>query len=414
MSGIGIMENRYESIHIITIDSDQGIKVVNREGGWFKNSNTSFSYEKGEATRILPIEFLRNIPLSSMPVNDLEQLQQIVKNYSSILAKYENHIEFNIALRIEVGIKLYQNSIGSYIKSPKKLSAVNFIVKSLETKKKFQKGFGGTDRIDSIMNLEMELESLIQSTIESKHAISPMTGFYTVIMDSEATGLFAHEVIGHNFEADIWLNSLKLQQNLALGKRIGSEKFNVIDNPLLKGMYGSYMHDDEGILAQETYIIKNGVVNSLLHSKHTASLMGGDSTGNGRALSYKYEPIVRMSNTYIAPGEKEANELLEETDYGIYLKGSNNSLGGETFNLGCQEAFLIEKGKITKRLCDLDIYGEMYQTLDNIVDIANDFRMYGGGDGGCGKAGQWPLPVGAGGPHIKVNNLFVRDKKPGA
>ena len=130
-------------------------------------------------------------------------------------------------------------------------------------------------------------------------------------------------------------------------------------------------------------------------------------SGNARALSYAYEPIVRMSNTFVAPGDRPAQDIIAETERGIYAIGF---LGGQTniemFTFTPEEAFLVENGKLTRKVRDLTLTGNVFTTLDSIDAIGNDLSCHDGG-GGCGKAGQFPLPVTHGSPHVRIQNVVI-------
>ena len=130
-------------------------------------------------------------------------------------------------------------------------------------------------------------------------------------------------------------------------------------------------------------------------------------TGNARCLSYEFAPIVRMSNTYMEPGACSLEELLDGAGEGIYAIGS---LGGQTdmemFTFSAEEGYEIRKGKLGRRLRDVVLSGNVFQTLAAIDGIGSDFRMHGG-LGGCGKGGQAPLRVSDGGPSVRIRNVVV-------
>ena len=175
----------------------------------------------------------------------------------------------------------------------------------------------------------------------------------------------------------------------------------------MPGEAGTNKYDSEGTPTQKTYLIKNGILASRLHSRETAAKMGERPTGNARALGYTNEPIVRMSNTFMEPRDWTLERMLEDTPDGIYCK---EALGGQTnmemFTFSPAEAFRIRNGKLAERLRDVVLTGNVFETLMNIDAIGNDFKLHGG-LGGCGKAGQFPLRVSDGGPHIRIRNIVV-------
>ncbi|PJB49883.1 MAG: TldD/PmbA family protein, partial [Chloroflexi bacterium CG_4_9_14_3_um_filter_45_9] len=155
-----------------------------------------------------------------------------------------------------------------------------------------------------------------------------------------------------------------------------------------------------------TYLIREGILVGRLHSRETAARMGEKPTGNARALSYLFSPIVRMSNTYIEPGDASLEEMLSEIKEGVYVKdwyGGTTSLEMFTFSAG--EAYIIRQGRLAELLRSPVLSGNVFITLENIDAIGNDLEMNQGG--GCGKAGQSPLPVSNGSPHIRIRHCVV-------
>jgi TldD protein len=231
-------------------------------------------------------------------------------------------------------------------------------------------------------------------------------GEYTVILDPVLAGVFAHEAFGHLSESDHVYQNENLRQIMVLGKRFGGEHLNIVDDPTMPSLRGSYKYDDEGTAARKTYLIRGGVLEGRLHSRETAAKMGETATGNARAISYHFPPIVRMSNTFIEPGSISFEQMLGDIEEGVYVKdwyGGTTSLEMFTFSAG--EAYMIRRGKIAELLRPVVLTGNVFTTLENIDAIGNDLEMNQGG--GCGKAGQYPLPVSDGSAHIRIRNCVV-------
>ena len=236
-------------------------------------------------------------------------------------------------------------------------------------------------------------------------AALPPSGKMPVILHPTIGGLFVHEAVGHASEAD----HAKKESifNSKLGEKIGSENLNIVDDSCLKGKHGSYMYDDEGVRGKKTVIFRKGVLESYLHSRETAGLMGVEPTGNGRAQSPNFLPIVRMSNTYFDKGDRETDELFEGVKKGIYMKGFK---GGEvnpvdgTFTFGVEQGYMIEDGKKTKLVKDCAMSGLILDVLKKIDAVGKDLWL--DGVGFCGKEGQ-AVPVSDGGPHFRVSELLV-------
>ena len=193
---------------------------------------------------------------------------------------------------------------------------------------------------------------------------------------------------------------------MTLGKQFGPPILNIVDGAAVPGLRGSYKYDDEGIPATKTYLIKEGVLVGRLHSRETAAKMGEKPTGNARAITYRYPPIVRMTNTYIEPGKTSFDDMIADIKEGVYVKnwyGGTTSMEMFTFSAG--EAYMIRNGKVAEALRPVVLTGNVFTTLHNIDAIGNDLDMNQGG--GCGKAGQSPLPVSNGSPHIRIRQCLV-------
>jgi TldD protein len=227
-----------------------------------------------------------------------------------------------------------------------------------------------------------------------------------VVLDPVLAGVFAHEAFGHLSESDFVYQNDRMRQVMVLGKKFGQKHLNIVDDPTLPRLRGSYKYDDEGTRTGGTYLIREGVLEGRLHSRETAARMGEKATGNARAINYLFAPIVRMSNTFIEPGSTSFEEILGDIEEGVYVKdcyGGTTSLEMFTFSGG--EARMIRKGKLAELLRPVVLTGNVFTTLQNIDAIGNDLEMNQGG--GCGKSGQYPLPVSIGSPHIRIRHCVV-------
>jgi len=228
----------------------------------------------------------------------------------------------------------------------------------------------------------------------------------TVILDQILAGVFVHEAFGHLSEADNVYENNRLKEILKLGKKFGNRDLNITDGAKIPDLRGSYAFDDEGTPSSITPLIREGVLVGRLHSKETAEKMSEKPTGNARAISYGFSPIVRMTNTIIENGENSKEELFEDTKDGLYVK---NWYGGmtehEMFTFASAETYKIKNGKVTETVRPVKLSGNLFKTLKNIDGIANDLEINQGG--GCGKGGQSPLPVSNGSPHIRINKTLV-------
>lgn len=271
----------------------------------------------------------------------------------------------------------------------------------------YGESFGKTQGFSSLRNQEARFERIAKIALDLLDAEPVKAGKYTVVIDPLLAAVFVHEAFGHISEADFVAENEQLREKMKIGARFGVEELTIVDDATLPGERGSYHFDDEGTPAQRTELIRHGILVGRLHSRQTAHQMNDEPTGNARAVSYRFAPIVRMSNTYIEPRDKGFEEMVGEIDTGIYVVGSRGGMTElEAFTFSSQYAYLIEKGKLTKMVRDVTLTGNVFTTMKNIDAIGNDLTIYGG-LGGCGKSGQSPLPVGAGAPHLRIKNVIV-------
>ncbi len=241
-----------------------------------------------------------------------------------------------------------------------------------------------------------------ERVVKQLGAKTPKGGRMPVVMAPNVVGVFAHEAFGHLAEADLALSGSIIMDRV--GSKIGSEELTIIDDPTIPGGFGTMKYDDEGVEAIKVYLIKNGVIKGLMHSRETALMTGTRPTGNARAENYRFKPIIRMRNTIIEPGSHEVEELFEGIKFGYYLKsfrGGQANLDG-TFQVGIQEAYEIVNGEVGDPVRNMSICGNTLETLSLIDAIAKDFELE---YGRCGK-GQLAF-VSDGGPHIRVREIMV-------
>jgi len=257
--------------------------------------------------------------------------------------------------------------------------------------------------------LHREVRETAQRAVELLKAPQVKGGEYTVVLDPVLAGVFIHEAFGHLSEADEVYENERLREIMVLGRRFGGPHLNVVDGAAIPGLRGSYKYDDEGVPASRTYLLREGVLVGRLHSRETAAKMGERPTGNARAVSHQFPPLVRMTNTRIGPGDTPFEDLLAEIKEGVYARnwyGGMTSIEQFTFSAG--EAYMIRNGRVEELLRPVMLSGNLFTTLENIDAIGNDLAMNQGG--GCGKGGQYPLPVSNGSPHIRIRKCLVGGK----
>jgi TldD protein len=191
-----------------------------------------------------------------------------------------------------------------------------------------------------------------------------------------------------------------------IGKRVGRRILSIVDDGRLRGT-GYSPIDDDGQEARKTYLIKRGVLTGRLHSAETAAEFNEESTGNARAVSFEYEPIVRMTSTYIEPGELSREELFGGVKEGYFIKTFTHGSGMSTFTIAPSLAYRIENGKISSPVKIAVVTGNVFQTLGEIDGVSDELELISSVGGGCGKMEQFPLPVAVGGPYVRVRKMQV-------
>jgi len=269
------------------------------------------------------------------------------------------------------------------------------------------KSVGDLRGFSTVQGMEQYCDEVAKRAIDLLNAESVAGGVYTVIVDPKLCGVFVHEAFGHLSEADFIYENPRLREIMRPGRRFGPEFLNITDDGSLEGEAGFIAFDNEGVPSSRTPLITGGVLAGRLHNRETAAKMRELPTGNARAISYSHPPIVRMTCTFMEPAEWTFEQMLADTDDGIYAVGM---LGGQTnmemFTFSAEEAYRIEKGKLGKKLRDVVLTGNVFETLKNIDAVGSDVKLFGG-MGGCGKDGQSPLRVSDGGPHCRIRNMVI-------
>ncbi len=265
---------------------------------------------------------------------------------------------------------------------------------------------GSRKAYEDLTNLDEQVRSAAQRAVNALSLPPVKGGTYTVVIDPVLTGLFVHEAFGHLSEADMAYENPDLLEVMSMGRQFGPKELQIFDGAAPEGHRGSYFYDDEGTPATKTQLIKDGILVGRLHSRETAGKLEETPTGNARCLNYHYPPIVRMTNTWIERGKTPVEDLFKGIKEGVYAR---NWLGGmtngEMFTFSAGEAWMIRDGKLAEPVRDVTLSGNVFKTLADIEAIGDDF--YWDESGGCGKAGQGGLPVGCGGPSLRIRDVVV-------
>ena len=263
----------------------------------------------------------------------------------------------------------------------------------------------GAELIGNDLIKEMS-EDVVRGLDERFEARRPKGGQMNVVMGAGASGILLHEAMGHAFEADFNRKGQSIFSD-KLGKKVCPEGVNVVDDGTVAFNRGSGNYDDEGVPAQKTYMVRDGVLESYLHDRISAAWYGVDSTGNGRRENFRYNPIPRMRATYMESGNADPADIIASVGNGIYVDEFSNGqvkIGEGDFTFFVKSGFLIENGRLTMPVKDINIIGNGPQALGDIVAVGNDLKI-DNGTWTCGK--EQSVPVSCGMPTVLVSNLTV-------
>lgn len=392
--------NEIESIEKYT---DESIKQAQFLG----NGNK----EKISLAFVEPVNHFSDIKLNGKDPRKipLDLKVNLFKHYNDLLNSYSNKIVTSRSRYFEkLQNIVFVNSENTYIEQGSLDMEARFSATTAKngTVHVAQESLGSRKGFEEIENLDKRIIDTAKRVVEKLDLKPPKGGIYTVVIDPILTGLFVHEAFGHLSEGDFVYDNPKMQEVMVFGKKFGEKYLNILDGAKVSDHRGSFLFDDEGTPSQNTYLIKEGILVGRLHSRETAGKLKEKATGNARCLDYRFPPIVRMTNTWIEPQNNTVEDLIQDVKLGIW---AGNWLGGQTncemFTFASGEARMIRNGKLAEPVRDVNLTGNVFQTLKDIDGIAND--MYWDESGGCGKAGQSGLPVGVGGPSIRIRNVVV-------
>ncbi|MDD5127177.1 MAG: TldD/PmbA family protein [Dehalococcoidales bacterium] len=367
----------------------------------------------GGDVKLAPVDAIKDkITTDKNPVAiPLAEKKQLLDSYNDIIWRTTGIQSSNIAYGDGRKRVIFLSSAGSFIEQERADVSLRITAIAAKDGEVQQVGMSVGSRGDftELTKLHKEVEESAQRAVALLTAPAAKGGEYTVVLDPILAGVFVHEAFGHLSESDFVYENDRMRELMTLGKQFGGKHLNIIDTATLPNLRGSFKYDDEGVPAVKNYLIREGKLVGRLHSRETAAKMGEKPTGNARAISYRYPPIVRMTNTYIEPRDLSFNDIIADIKEGIYARnwyGGTTSMEMFTFSAG--EAYMIRNGKIAEAVRPVMLTGNVFTTLHNIDAIGNDLDMNQGG--GCGKGEQMPLPVSNGSPHIRIQHCLVGGK----
>ena len=305
---------------------------------------------------------------------------------------------------------LFFNSLGELAQDCGPMSSLAVSIVAKEGDRRETASMSRSFRMGSEFLTE-ELMSAMASEVVSKCSMlftagTIKGGEMPVVMGAGGSGILLHEAIGHAFEADFIRKGTSIFTD-SLGKKICSEKISVVDDGTIPFNRGSINIDDEGVPSQKTYMVTNGVLTSFLHDRVSAKHYGVAPTGNGRRESFRFNPIPRMRATYMENGNATKDDIIASVKKGVFLDTFSNGqvqIGAGDFTFYVKSGWLIEDGKLTQPLKDINVIGNGPQALADIVAVADDC-IIDNGKWTCGK--EQYCPVSCGMPTVLVSKLSV-------
>ena len=341
----------------------------------------------------------------------LAEKKALLEEYNQILLNYHEKIRTTTVLYADnFKTVSFANSEGAYImeEKPNIVVYLNATARDGDIVQEGFKSTGGAEGYQMVEGFHEKATEAAAKAVELLSARPVKGGKYTVVTNPKMTGVFTHEAFGHLSEADFVYENPQMKEIMVLGKRFGVDNLNILDDGTIPGGLGTHRYDYEGTPTRKNHLIKDGILVGRLHSRETAAKMGEQPTGNARSVHFHHPPIVRMTNTYLDGGDSKFEDMIKDIDLGVY---AIDMFGGQTamemFTFSAAYGYMIRNGQIAELVRDVTLTGNVFETLMNIDMIGDDLEWMTNGRGGCGKGGQYPLRVGIGGPHIRIQNCVV-------
>jgi TldD protein len=425
---IGLEDNIVNKAYT-DVDFGVGIRVLkgNQTGFSFteeispeamkKAANTAANIANDKST-MPPAEFIPGPNNNFYPIKTLWEdisidkkvpvLQQI---NDSVVAKDERVIKSTVWFNDTSSYILVANSDGTIAFDYQPMTYVSASCTAEDNGRRENNSFSlsGRQGMEFITqdNIERIASEAVRRTINLFDAEKPEAGEMEVVLAAGSSGILLHEAIGHGMEADFNRKEISIFAD-KINKPVAEKFVTIVDNGTNPNIRGSINIDDEGNSSQETYLVENGILTTYLHDRISSEHYNVKPTGNGRRQSFRYPPMPRMRNTYMLPGPHTKNEIIKSVKKGLYAESFTNGqvyIGAGDFTFYVKSGFIIEDGKLTKPVKDVNIIGNGPDVLKKIVMVGNDLKLAEGG-WTCGKNGQ-SVPVSQGLPTIKVSSITV-------
>lgn len=317
----------------------------------------------------------------------------------------------NITFGDEASAILIADSQGRIVEDVQPMTMLYLSCVAEKNGQREQNTYGVAGRQDMSFYSKERLDRIVTQAVDRTlilfEAVQAPAGEMPVVLAAGASGILLHEAIGHGMEADFNRKGTSIYAD-KIGKAIAKPFVNIVDEGTQENARGAINVDDEGNAVARTNLVEDGVLTTYLHDTISAKHYGVKPTGNGRRESYQYAPLPRMRSTYMLPGPHKHDEIVASVKKGIYCSNFTNGqvqIGAGDFTFYVKNGFLIEDGKLTQPIKDINIIGNGPKVLEKIDMVADDLKIDEGG-WTCGKDGQ-SVPVSQGIPTVRVASITV-------
>jgi len=256
-------------------------------------------------------------------------------------------------------------------------------------------------------SLEQIVDESVGRTVRLFDAVTPPAGEMPIVLAAGDSGILLHEAIGHGMEADFNRKGISIYSDM-IGRKVAGTDITIVDNATNPGQRGSINVDDEGNPGERTVLVDKGILRTYLHDRISAEHYKVKPTGSGRRQSFRHSIMPRMRNTYMENGPRDPEEVIKSVQRGVYCQNFTNGqveIGAGDFSFYVSSGYLIEDGKLTAPIKDVNLIGNGPKALQNVSLVANDLEISIGG-WTCGKNGQ-SVPVSQGLPTVRVDGSIT-------
>ena len=354
--------------------------------------------------------YLPDDPMDSLSADQKVDLLRQVDAYARSLDPRVKQVMVNLAASHETILVAAVD--GSFAADVRPLVRLSVTVIAEQKGRREQGSDGGGGRFDYMQLVQDKswqkfADEAVRQALVNLEAEDAPAGTMTVVLGPGWPGILLHEAVGHGLEGDFNRKGTSAFSG-RIGEQVASKGVTIVDDGTLAARRGSLTIDDEGTPTEKTVLIEDGVLRTYMQDKMNAQLMNMKPTGNGRRQSFAHLPMPRMTNTYMLPGEHDAEEIIRSVDKGLYavnFSGGQVDITSGRFVFSASEAYLIEKGRVTRPVRGATLIGNGPDAMTRVSMVGNDLKL-DAGVGVCGKEGQ-SVPVGVGQPTIRLDELTV-------